>query len=176
MSYTAWSGRSTDKLSHWHFASQSTDGNAPSGAKEHLIQIVIRFVFHRWTNIDFTLSDKDISEINGSRAQIPWGCHQLRYWHAVTYTEKRLTENKPPATYCAIQANSVFSSIDLKWVPGVNWGWIESGVHVSDVEANQVYTNSNQDSEGVEPSRKSRVARFYPLNKQYHLTETQLGR
>ena len=142
----------------------STDGNAPEGAKERLIRTVIRFVFHRCPNINFTLSDKDVSEINGFRAEIPGACHQLCYWHAVTYIEKHLTKNKPPATYHAIQANKIFDFIDPTWVPGVNSGWIEDGVHPSDVEAKEALVT--QELEGAKSSdSEDKVIRALPVER-----------
>ena len=43
----------------------STDGTALDGAKDRLLRTVIRFVSNKCSNIDFTLSDKDLTEING---------------------------------------------------------------------------------------------------------------
>jgi len=85
-------------------------------------------------NIKFTLSDKDLTEINGFRTEIPDARHQLCYWHAITYIEERLAQDKPPAKYSAIKANHIFDFIDPTWVPGVGSGWLEEGVHESDTE------------------------------------------
>jgi len=80
------------------------------------------------------LSDKDLREINGFRTEIRHARHQLCYWHGVRYIEERLSQNKPPAKYNAIQANRVFNFIDPTWVPGVSSGCLEEGVHESDAE------------------------------------------
>lgn len=90
----------------------STDGTALDGAKDRLLRTVIRFVSNKCPNIDFTLSDKDLTEINGFQTEIPHARHQLCYWHGVRYIEERLSQNKPPAKYSAIQANQVFNFID----------------------------------------------------------------
>jgi hypothetical protein len=107
----------------------STSGNAAQGAKDRLLRSVIRYISDRCPNIEFTLSDKDLTEINGFRAEIPQARHQLCYWHAVTYIEERLAQDKPPASYSAIRAHEVFNFIDPTWVPGISSGWLEDGVH-----------------------------------------------
>lgn len=80
------------------------------------------------------MSDKDLREINGFRTEIRHARHQLCYWHGVRYIEERLSQNKLPAKYNAIQANRVFNFIDPTWVPGVSSGCLEEGVHESDAE------------------------------------------
>ncbi|KDR77335.1 hypothetical protein GALMADRAFT_66460 [Galerina marginata CBS 339.88] len=112
----------------------STDGTALEGAKDRLLRTVIRFVAKKCANIKFTLSDKDLTEINGFRTEIPHARHQLCYWHGVRYIEERLAQDKPPAKYSAIRANKVFNFIDPTWAPGVSSGWLEEGVHESDAE------------------------------------------
>ena len=112
----------------------STDGTALDGAKDRLLRTVIRFISKKCPNIDFTLSDKDLTEINGFRTEIHQARHQLCYWHGVRYIEERLSQNKPPAKYSVIQANHLFNFIDPTWVPGVSSGWLEEGVHESDAE------------------------------------------
>ncbi|KDR65422.1 hypothetical protein GALMADRAFT_16473, partial [Galerina marginata CBS 339.88] len=42
----------------------STDGTALEGAKDRLLRTVIRFVSKKCPDINFTLSDKDLTEIN----------------------------------------------------------------------------------------------------------------
>ncbi|KIM44631.1 hypothetical protein M413DRAFT_43043, partial [Hebeloma cylindrosporum] len=42
----------------------STDGTALDGAKDRLLRTVIRFMSEKCPNIKFTLSDKDLTEIN----------------------------------------------------------------------------------------------------------------
>ncbi|KDR66650.1 hypothetical protein GALMADRAFT_1359427 [Galerina marginata CBS 339.88] len=110
----------------------STNGNATAGAKDRLLRSVIRFISSKCPNIQFTLSDKDLTEINGFRTEIPQARHQLCYWHGVRYIEERLAEDKPPASYSAIRAHGIFTFIDPTWAPGVSSGWLEDGVHEND--------------------------------------------
>lgn len=60
--------------------------------------------------------------------------HQLCYWHAITYVEERLAEDKPPAKYDPRKAHAIFSFIDPTWAPGVTSGWLEDGVHEDDAD------------------------------------------
>lgn len=138
----------------------STSGNAAPGAKDRLLRSVIRYISDRCPNIEFTLSDKDLTEINGFQAEIPRAQHQLCYWHAITYIEERLAQDKPPASYSAIRAHGVFDFIDPTWVPSISSGWIEDGVHEDDTDQPKP-----KDSEGNDLDRKandvSDVVSFY---------------
>lgn len=106
----------------------STDGTAQPGAKKRMLQSVFDYVVKRCPNVKFTLSDKDVDEIDSMRAKITRAKHQLCCWHAIRYITQRLAENKPPAHYDPRQAYSVFDFIDPTWAPGVMEGWIEDGV------------------------------------------------
>ncbi|KAG6848311.1 hypothetical protein H0H93_001313, partial [Arthromyces matolae] len=113
----------------------STDGTAPEGAKDRMMKQVIRHVYSQCPNIRFTLSDKDISEINALRAEIPTAKHQLCYWHAIRYITERLAKNEPPAAYDPRKANAIFDFIDPTWVLGVDTDkWIEEGVREVDAD------------------------------------------
>ncbi|KIK52109.1 hypothetical protein GYMLUDRAFT_111298, partial [Collybiopsis luxurians FD-317 M1] len=90
---------------------------ASAGTKELVLRDFICWISHRCPNIKFTLTDKDIIEINGFRMEIPHAKHQLCYWHGLRYIEKRLTENKPPAAYDPHIAHGVFDFIDPTWAP-----------------------------------------------------------
>lgn len=83
--------------------------DAREGAKELLLCDFIRWIASRCPNIKFTLTDKDIVEINAFRIEIPDAKHQLCYWHGLRYIEKRLSENKPPAAYDPRIAHRVFA-------------------------------------------------------------------
>jgi hypothetical protein len=98
-------------------ASISTD--VQPGAKDRMLQHVIKHIHKHCPNIAFTLSDKDLSEINAFRAQIPDAKHQLCYWHAIKYLEERLAEDKAPARYDPRTAHQVFPFIDPTWAPGI---------------------------------------------------------
>jgi len=113
----------------------SISGSAAEGAKERLVRTVIRYVARRCENIAFMLSDKDITEINGFRAEIPQARHQLCYWHAIRYIEEQLAENKPPAPYSAIRAHEIFDFIDPTWVPGISAESAQDRVHSNDLSS-----------------------------------------
>ncbi|EEB92308.1 hypothetical protein MPER_09207, partial [Moniliophthora perniciosa FA553] len=116
------------------FMFTTQDHTAAEGTKDLLLRDLISFVDRRCPNIKFTLSDKDTAEINAFRHIMPDKKHQLCYWHAIRYIEKRLAENRPPAAYDPRQAAKVFSFIDPTWAPGVTIGWLEDGVHPEDAE------------------------------------------
>lgn len=113
----------------------SISGSAAEGAKERLVHTVIRYVAQQCQNIAFTLSDKDITEINAFRVEIPQARHQLCYWHAIRYIEERLAENKPPSPYSAIRAHEIFDFIDPTWVPGISSESVQDGVHSNDLSS-----------------------------------------
>ncbi|KAK1225757.1 hypothetical protein PQX77_011288 [Marasmius sp. AFHP31] len=116
------------------FMFTTQDQTAPEGSKDLLLRDLLRFTKTRCPNIKFTLSDKDTSEINACRAELLDCKHQLCYWHAIRYLEKRLSENRPPAAYDPRTAHNTFTFIDPTWAPGVTIGWLEDGVHEDDAE------------------------------------------
>ena len=109
------------------FAFVATDGSAAPGAKDRALQDVLRWVKMKCPHVAFTLSDKDMSEINAFAAVFDKAKHQLCYWHAIRYLEERLSENKPPAAYNSRQAHKIHSFIDPTWAPGVTNGHIIEG-------------------------------------------------
>lgn len=108
--------------------------DADEGTKELALRDFIRWIAKRCPNIKFTLTDKDVIEINGFRSEVPDAKHQLCYWHGLKYVEKRLGENKPPAAYDPRIAHHTFDFIDPTWAPGVTMSWLEDGVHPTDAE------------------------------------------
>jgi transposase-like protein len=60
-----------------------TDGSVVTGAKDHILQDILEWVSKLCSNIVFTLSDKDLLEINAFCTKIPLAKHQLCYWHAI---------------------------------------------------------------------------------------------
>ncbi|KAJ3964227.1 hypothetical protein EV361DRAFT_856344 [Lentinula raphanica] len=107
---------------------------ANEGTKELILRDFISWITQRCPNIKFTLTNKDITEINAFRTELPHAKHQLCYWHGLRYIEKRLGENKPPAAYDPRVAHQIFSFIDPTWAPGVTMGAVEDGVHPVDAE------------------------------------------
>ena len=114
------------------FMFATNDGTAKEGTKDLLLRDSVEFIAGRCTNVKFTLSDKDASEISACRAEMPEQKHQLCYWHGIRYIERRLGENKPPAAYDPRRAHMFFPFIDPSWAPGVTEGNLEEGVHPDD--------------------------------------------
>lgn len=114
-------------------------GDAAEGAKTRMLGDVLKYMNQRCPDIMFTLSDKEPAEINACRAEIPQAKHQLCYWHAITYIEERLAENKPPAAYDPRKAHQIFDFIDPTWAPGVT----------------AVYADDDEEGEGVDEVAQS---------------------
>ncbi|KAJ7440654.1 hypothetical protein B0H11DRAFT_1750566 [Mycena galericulata] len=112
----------------------NSDDSAETGSKERTFRHLIRHVGSHCKNIMFTGSDKETIEITGFRAEIPQAQHQLCYIHAISYIEKRLAEDRPPAAYDPRVAHRTFDFIDPTWAPGVSSGWLEDGVSEEDAE------------------------------------------
>lgn len=87
-----------------------------------MLQDVLSWLRNRCPNIRFSLSDKDMSEINACRTVLLRVKHQLCLWHAIRYLVQRLKESKPPAAYDPRAAYLVFNFIDPTWSPGVENG------------------------------------------------------
>ena len=65
----------------------------------------------------FTLSDKDQSEINALREVWPDAKHQLCLWHILRALKRRLSQNETPGSYNALEAHDKFPVIDPAFVP-----------------------------------------------------------
>ncbi|KAJ7240933.1 hypothetical protein C8J57DRAFT_1561968, partial [Mycena rebaudengoi] len=102
------------------FMFTTSTSDAAEGAKTRMLRDILKYMAQRCPNIMFTLSDKEVAEINACRAEIPRTKHQLCYWHGIRYIEERLAENKPPAHYDPRKAHKVFDFIDPTWAPGVS--------------------------------------------------------
>jgi hypothetical protein len=114
-----------------------TDGTAKPGAKRRMLEQFIAWFSKHCPGVKFTLSDKDPSEIDAFRKEVPGAKHQLCYWHGVRYIEERLAENKPPAYYDPRKAHTVFEFIDPTWAPGVTRGEVEEYFDGRDMEAGE---------------------------------------
>jgi hypothetical protein len=144
----------------------ATDGTAEKGAKDRMLQDVLQWVTGHCPNVEFTLSDKDVSEISAFRIIIPKAKHQLCYWHAVKYIEERLAEDKPPAYYDPRKVHTIFAFVDPTWAPGVTDGWLEDGVHENDVE------NPDITTEQASSETKVRELADHLRNTTYMLTRS----
>ncbi|KAF8226953.1 hypothetical protein L208DRAFT_1406196 [Tricholoma matsutake] len=77
----------------------STDGNTAPGAKDRMLQDVLRCITQYCPNIVSVNTDKDQTELSAVNEVFPYARRQLCYWHAIRYLETRLAEDKPPAKY-----------------------------------------------------------------------------
>ena len=82
---------------------------------------------------------QEAAEISACKAEIPRAKNQLCYWHAITYIEERLAENKPPAAYDPRKAHQIFDFIDPTWARGIT----------------AVYFNADEEGEGETESGSS---------------------
>ena len=95
-----------------------TSKEARSGAKQAVLERFLGQLRSRGVQPEFTLTDKDWSEINAMRATWPEAKHQLCFWHALRALKQRLAKKKEtPAIYDAETARKEFSFIDTAFIP-----------------------------------------------------------
>lgn len=91
---------------------------ARKGAKQRVIEHFLRELKKLGVNPEYTLSDKDWSEINAFRAVWPKAKHQLCFWHTLRAIKKRLAKPKEtPTPYDVDRAHHEFSFIKETFVP-----------------------------------------------------------
>ncbi|OSC99965.1 hypothetical protein PYCCODRAFT_1342865, partial [Trametes coccinea BRFM310] len=96
----------------------STSKGTDSGAKQIVLERFLGELKLLGVNPEFTLSDKDWSEINAMQATWTTAKHQLCFWHALRAVKQRLSKNKAtPAPYDPEEAHHNFSFIDPQFVP-----------------------------------------------------------
>ncbi|KAF7372301.1 SWIM-type domain-containing protein [Mycena venus] len=130
----AFVGEANGQAMPFAFLFTVSTGDAAEGAKTRMLGDVLKHMNKRCPDIMFTLSDKEPAEISACRTEIPKAKHQLCYWHAITYIEERLAENKPPAAYDPRKAHQIFDFIDPTWAPGVT----------------AVYADDDEEGDGVD--------------------------
>ncbi|KAI9059933.1 hypothetical protein FKP32DRAFT_1760738 [Trametes sanguinea] len=92
--------------------------DAASGAKQTMLERFLGSLKALGVKPEFTLSDKDWSEINAMDAVWPEAKHQLCFWHALRALKQRLCKSKDsPAPYDAAEAKRHFAFIDPEFVP-----------------------------------------------------------
>lgn len=95
-----------------------TSKEASSGAKEQIQTCFLNELKKRGVEPEYTLTDKDWSEINAMRAVWPNAKHQLCLWHSLRALKKRLAKNKdPPAFYDVDSARQEFPYMKSTFVP-----------------------------------------------------------
>ena len=96
----------------------STTKDAAAGAKEKVLTRFLSGLKELGVHPEFTLTDKDWSEINAMAAVWPDAKQQLCLWHALRADKKRLAKNKDtPAPYDVDAARREFEFIDPHFVP-----------------------------------------------------------
>ncbi|PCH36008.1 hypothetical protein WOLCODRAFT_81724 [Wolfiporia cocos MD-104 SS10] len=92
--------------------------NAAGGTKQTVLEGFLRELKKRRVDPEYTLTDKDWSEINVMHAIWPNAKHQLCFWHALRALKQRLTKSKEnPAPYDVISAQEEFSFINTDFLP-----------------------------------------------------------
>lgn len=95
-----------------------TSPEAGKGAKEETLKSFLHHLKKLGVNPEYTLTDKDWSEINAMRAVWPHTKHQLCFWHALRALKQRLAKNKTtPAFYNVESDLGEFSFISRAFVP-----------------------------------------------------------
>ncbi len=95
-----------------------TSKEARTGAKRAVLERFLGQLKSRGVDPEFTLTDKDWSEINAMRATWPDAKHQLCFWHGLRALKQRLAKKKEtPAPYNAETAHQEFSFIETAFVP-----------------------------------------------------------
>lgn len=95
-----------------------TTKDAAAGAKQAVLEHFLTRLKEFGVDPEFTLPDKDFSEINAMAAVWPDAKQQLCFWHGVRAIKPRLCKNKDtPAPYDAAAAKREFAFIDLNFIP-----------------------------------------------------------
>ena len=90
-----------------------------AGAKERYISEFLEYFRREWSiKPIFTLTDKDMSEINAFSKVFPDAKHQLCFWHCLRAIKKRLAIlRRRPKYYDVKEAVKEFDWIDPEFVP-----------------------------------------------------------
>ncbi|EIW53150.1 uncharacterized protein TRAVEDRAFT_100951, partial [Trametes versicolor FP-101664 SS1] len=95
-----------------------TTKDVGAGAKQAVLTRFLERLKELGVDPEFTLTDKDFSEINAMGATWKYAKHQLCFWHGLRAVKQRLCKNKHvPAPYNASAARSEFSFIDPHFLP-----------------------------------------------------------
>jgi len=95
----------------------TTEANVAPLTKQEALVAWMRAVRSLGIVPQFTLSDKDQSEINALTHVWPEAKHQLCLWHILRAIKRRLSQNGTPGPYNALEANGAFPDIDPSFVP-----------------------------------------------------------
>jgi hypothetical protein len=96
----------------------TTSKEASKGAKHRVLRRFLTRLKEHGVNPEYTLSDKDWSEIKALKQVWPKAKHLLCLWHVLRAVKQRLAKLRTqPAPYDAEAAHSEFDYIDLSFVP-----------------------------------------------------------
>ncbi len=96
----------------------ATSPEAAPGAKQAVLERFLRCLKALGVEPEFTLTDKDWSEINAMNAVWPDAKQQLCFWHGIRAVKQRMAKTKEtPAHYNAEEAHREFSFIDVNFLP-----------------------------------------------------------
>ena len=95
-----------------------TDADAPPHTKECILVNWMSALKTHGITPEFTLSDKDQTEINTLRQVWPRAKHQLCFWHILQAVKRRLPNSRePPAFYNSADAHQKSEFIDSAFLP-----------------------------------------------------------
>ena len=95
-----------------------TNTDVPPHTKETILVNWMEALKARGISPEFTLSDKDQSEINALGRVWPAAKHQLCFWHMLRAIRRQLANNRePPAYYRSGDAKQMFAFIDTAFLP-----------------------------------------------------------
>jgi hypothetical protein len=95
-----------------------TDTGAAPHTKESVLVNWMNALKSQGIRPEFTLSDKDQTEINALNRVWPTSKHQLCLWHVIRAVKRRLANNRdPPAFYGAADAMRLHEFIDPAFLP-----------------------------------------------------------
>lgn len=115
-----------------------TTKEARKGAKQEILTQFLSRLKELQFLPEFTLTDKDWSEINAMRKVWPDSKHHLCFWHALKAVKGRLSKNKSTPTYYNVEkAYTEFSFIQDTFVPAAQQ--TGSKVNTNASEMGQIY-------------------------------------
>lgn len=108
-----------------------TEKGTPHGTKCMVLECFLQQLHTHGVNPEYTLSDKDFSEIKVFQTVWPHSKHQLCLWHGLHAVKQQVAKSSvTPAPYDVIRACTEFLYIKATFVPVAQQG---TGQHVSQV-------------------------------------------
>ena len=95
------------------------ESGSPAGGKQRYLEDLLKHFRDTWgIHPIFTLTDKDLSEINACLGTFPKAKHQLCFWHCLRAIKTRLSIlRRRPRHYDEPEAKKEFDWIDTTFVP-----------------------------------------------------------